>query len=140
MSSTLISILTTSLLDDNHPALKASALSLAMNLASSSQRIRMKAHGASDSSTLPSESELAESEQAELLASLLENISTEESWSENKKMGVICVGWLVYGANMDGELRDTWKVMDAAGTIGKIEAKDAEDRLMVKEVKSLLEA
>jgi hypothetical protein len=29
--------------------------------------------------------------------------------------------------------------MDAAGTIGKIEAKAAEDRLMVKEVKSLLE-
>jgi hypothetical protein len=138
MSSTLTSILTTSLLDEKHPALKASALSLAMNIASSNHQIRMNQYSANISPSL-SESELAESEQVELLASLLENISTEEGWSDNKKMGVICVGWLVYGAPMDGELRDTWRVMDAAGTIGKIEAKAAEDRLMVKEVKSLLE-
>jgi hypothetical protein len=47
---------------------------------------------------------------------------------------------LVYAADLQGELRDTWKVMDAAGTIGKVEVKAAEDRLMVKEVTSLLEA
>jgi hypothetical protein len=139
MSSTLISILTTSLLDEKYPALKASALSLAMNIASSNHRLRMKKHSANASPPLL-ESELAESEQVELLASLLENISNEEHWSDNKKVGVICVGWLVYGADMDGELRDLWKVMDAAGTIGKIEAKAAEDRLMVKEVKGLLGA
>jgi hypothetical protein len=45
----------------------------------------------------------------------------------------------VYAADLHGELRDTWKVMDAAGTIGKVEAKAAEDRLMVNEVKGLLE-
>jgi hypothetical protein len=139
MLSTLISILTTSLLDDKYPALKASALSLAMNIASSNHKTRMKKHSTSVSPP-HLESELAESEQVELLASLLENISNEEHWSENTKMGVICVGWLVYGADMDGELRDLSKVMDAAGTIGKIEAKAAEDRLMVKEVKGLLDA
>jgi hypothetical protein len=138
MSSTLTSILTTSLLDEKHPALKASALSLAMNISSSNHQIRMKQHSANVSPSL-SASELGESEQVELLASLLENVSTEGGWSDNKKMGVICVGWLVYGAPIGGELRDTWKVMDAAGTIGKIEPKAAEDRLMVKEVKSLLE-
>jgi hypothetical protein len=139
LSSTLISILTTALLDEKRPALKASALSLAMNIASSNHQIRMKKHSANPSHSLSSESELPEAEQGELLASLLENIGTEEQWSENQKMGVICVGWLVYAADMQGELRDTWKVMDAAGTIGKVEAKAAEDRLMVKEVKSLLE-
>jgi len=139
LSSTLISILTTALLDEKHPALKASALSLAMNLASSNHQIRMKKHSANPSASLSSETELPDAEQGELLASLLENISTEDQWSENQKMGVICVGWLVYAADMQGELRDTWKVMDAAGTIGKVQAKAGEDSLMVKEVKGLLE-
>ncbi|KAI4694491.1 hypothetical protein J4E81_006709 [Alternaria sp. BMP 2799] len=140
LSSTLISILTTALLDEKHPALKASALSLAMNIASSNHHIRMKKHSANPSASSSSETELPEAEQGELLASLLENIGTEEQWSENQKMGVICVGWLVYAADMQGELRDTWKVMDAAGTIGKVQAKAGEDSLMVKEVKALLDA
>ncbi|KAG9191375.1 desumoylating isopeptidase 1 [Alternaria panax] len=139
LSSTLISILTTALLDEKHPALRASALSLAMNIASSNHQIRMKKHRANPSPALSTETELPEAEQGELLASLLEIIGAEEEWSENLKMSVVCVGWLVYAADMQGELRDTWKVMDAAGTIGKIEAKAAEDRLLVKEVKSLLE-
>jgi hypothetical protein len=100
----------------------------------------MKKHSANVSHALSSGSELPEAEQGELLASLLENISSEEQWSENQKMGIICVGWLVYAADLQGELRDTWKVMDAAGTIGKVEAKAAKDRLMVKEVTGLLEA
>lgn len=138
LSVTLVSILTTALLDDKHPALKASALSLALNIASSNHQIRMRKHGANTSTS--SASELAESEQVELLASLLENLSTEEQWSDNKKMCLIATGWLVYAADVDGELRDLWKVMDAAGTVGKIQAKAAEDRLLVREVKSLLEA
>lgn len=139
VSSTLISILTTALLDEKHPALKASALNLAMNITSSNHQIRMKKYSANPPPSLSSESELPESEQVELLASLLENISTEEQWSDNKKMGVISVGWLVYGADMNGELRDLWRVMDAAGTMGNIQATTAEDRMLVKEVKSLLE-
>jgi thiol-disulfide isomerase/thioredoxin len=140
LSSTIISILTTALLDEKHPALKASALNLAMNITSSNHQIRMKKYGANPSHSLPSESELPDSEQVELLASLLENISTEEQWSDNKKMSVISVGWLVYGADMNGELRDLWRVMDAAGILDNVVAKDAEDRLLVKEVKGLLEA
>ncbi|KAA8619069.1 thioredoxin [Pyrenophora tritici-repentis] len=140
LSSTLISILTTALLDEKHAALKASALSLAMNISSSGHQVRMKKYSANPSHSLSSECELPESEQVELLASLLETISTEEHWSDNMKMSVICVGWLVYAADMNGELHDLWKVTDAAGTVGKADAKTAEDRLLVKEVKSLLEA
>jgi thiol-disulfide isomerase/thioredoxin len=140
LSSTLISLLTTALLDENHPALKASALSLAMNMTSSNHQIRMKKHSANPSSSLSTETELLEAEQGELLASLLETISTEEVWSDNLKMSVVCVGWLVYAADLQGELRDTWRVMDAAGTVGKVEAKAkaAEDRMMVREVRGLL--
>ncbi|KAF2796739.1 DUF862-domain-containing protein [Melanomma pulvis-pyrius CBS 109.77] len=139
LSSTLISILTTSLLDDKHPALKASALSLAMNISSSTHKIRMKKHSNAAAPALSSESELAESEQVELLASLLEILGSDEPYSENKMMALICVGWMTYCADVDGELRDLWKVMDAAGTVGKIQPKAVEERLLVKEVKSLLE-
>ncbi|OAK93917.1 DUF862-domain-containing protein [Phaeosphaeriaceae sp. SRC1lsM3a] len=140
LSSSLISILTTALLDEKYAALKTSALSLAMNMASSNHKIRMKQHSANGKPLLPGEAELADAEQVELLASLLETVGTEEQWTENKKMAVICTGWLVYGADMNGELKDLWKVMDAAGTVGKSQAKAAEDRLLVREVKGLLDA
>ncbi|KAF2011510.1 DUF862-domain-containing protein [Aaosphaeria arxii CBS 175.79] len=140
LSSTLVQILTTALLDEKHPALRASALSLAMNISSSNHKIRMKKHSANASPSLPSEVELDDSEQVELLASLLEILSTEGAeFSETQKMALISTGWLVYCADMDGELRDLWKVMDAAGTVGKIQGKTGEDRLLVREVKSLLE-
>lgn len=140
LSSTLISILTTSLLDDKHAALKASALSLAMNLASSNHQIRMKKYGGNVAHTLSSANELEDAEQTELLASLLETLGTEDQWSENRKMALIATGWLAYGADMEGELRDLWRVMDAAGTVSKTQAATTEDRMMVKEVQKLLEA
>ncbi|KAF2851316.1 DUF862-domain-containing protein [Plenodomus tracheiphilus IPT5] len=139
LSETLASILTTALLDEKHPALKTSALSLAMNIASSNHQIRMRNHSANTPSS-PAASELRASEQVELLASLLENLSTEVEWNDNKKMCLIATGWLAYAADINGELKDLWKVMDAAGTVGKIQAKAAEDRLLIREVKGLLEA
>lgn len=140
LSSSLISILTTALLDEKHPALRTSALSLAMNMAAANHKIRIKKHSVHTTHSLPGEAELAESEQVELLASLLETIGTEEQWSDNKKMALISTGWLVYAADMAGELKDLWKVMDAAGTVGKVQAKAAEDRLLVKELQRLLDA
>ncbi|KAF1924195.1 DUF862-domain-containing protein [Didymella exigua CBS 183.55] len=139
LSSALISILATSLLDDKHPALKASALSLALNLASSNHQVRMKMYGSNVVHTLSNASELQDSEQTELLASLLETLGAEDEWSANKKMALIATGWLAYGADMDGELRGLCCVMDAAGTVGRISAKAAEDRMLVKEVQKLLE-
>ncbi len=140
LSSTLISILTTALLDDKHPALKASALSLAMNLASSNHQIRMKMYGGNTAHTLSSACELPESEQTELLASLLETLGAEEKWDENQKMALIATGWLAYGADLDGELRDLWRVMDAAGTMRNIAGQTIEEKALVNEVQKLLEA
>ncbi|KAL1606336.1 hypothetical protein SLS60_003738 [Paraconiothyrium brasiliense] len=139
LSSTLISILTTALLDEKHPALKASALSLAMNIASSNHKIRMKKHSSNPAASLPSESELDDSEQVELLASLLETLGSDDEFSDVKKMALICAGWLVYCADMGGEVRDLWRAMDAAGTVGKLQPKVLQDRMLVKEVKSLLD-
>ena len=100
----------------------------------------MQKHSTNSTPSLPSKAELSEPEQVELLASLLETLGAEDLWSDNKKMTLISTGWLVHGADMDGELKDLWKVMDAAGTVGKTQGKAAEDRLLVKEIKSLLEA
>lgn len=100
----------------------------------------MKKHIANATPVLPGESELSESEQVELLASLLETLGSDEKWSDNKKMALICAGWLVYGSDMNGELKDLWKVMDAAGTVRSMQPTTAEDRLLVKEVEGLLDA
>jgi desumoylating isopeptidase 1 len=140
LSTTLISLLATSLLDDKHPTLKTSALSLAMNISSSTHKVRMKKYTASSSPGHLSEQELADDQQVELLASLLEILSLDTLFSEEKKMALICVGWLVYGAEMDGELRDLWRVMTASETVGALKGKTVEDRLLIKEVKALLEA
>ena len=99
----------------------------------------MKKHTSDPTASLPSESELDESEQVELLASLLEILGSEDEFSDVKKMALICTGWLVYCAPMDGEVRDLWRTMDAAGTVGKLQAKALKDRMLVNEVKSLLE-
>lgn len=139
LSTTLISILTTALLDEKHPALKASALSLAMNIASSNHKIRMKKHTSNPTASLPAESELDDSEQVEMLASLLEIFGSEHEFGDVKKMALICTGWLAYCAPMDGELRDLWRAMDAAGIVEKLQAKVLQDRMLVKEVKSLLD-
>ncbi|KAF2466171.1 DUF862-domain-containing protein [Lindgomyces ingoldianus] len=142
LSATLISLLTTALLDDKHPALKASALSLAMNITSSNHKIRMKKHSNAppSQSTPHSDVELDEAEQVELLASLLEILGTGqgEKDAEVKKMALIATGWLVYCAPMDGEVRDLWRVMDAKGTVGKVKGSSVEERLIVKEVQELL--
>lgn len=109
-----------------------------MNLAAANHKIRMKKHSSNAQSALPSESELDDSEQVELLASLLEIVGSEEAFGDTKKMTVIAVGWLVYCADMDGEVRDLWRAMDAAGTVGKLQAKVIQDRMLVKEVEGLL--
>ncbi|KAF2678495.1 DUF862-domain-containing protein [Lentithecium fluviatile CBS 122367] len=138
LSSKLISILTSALLDDKHPALKASALSLASNITSSNHKIRMKKHSANPTRSLPNESELEESEQVELLASLLEILGADGVFDEVKKMELICTGWLIYCADTEGEVRDLCRVMDAAGTVSKLQGKALGDRMLVKDVKSLL--
>lgn len=141
LSACLISILTNALLDDKHSALKASALSLAMNLASANHKVRMRKHSANPSpaSSSSHQEELGEEEQVELLASLLEILGIEEQWGDVKKMTLISTGWLVYCADLEGEACQLWRGMDAAGTVGKIEARKVEERLLVKEVMSLLE-
>ena len=149
LSSNLISILTTALLDDKHPALRASAMSLAMNIASTNHKIRMQQHTSSkyvDPASTASNShashanasELPEAEQVELVASLLEILGLETETLEVKKMATVCVGWLLYCAEEGGEVRDLAKVMDAGGLVGGVGFKGVEDRVLGREVGGLV--
>lgn len=151
LAALLIDVLTTALLDDKHPALRASALALAMNISAANHKIRIRSHSSFSSTehAHPETTELEESLQVELLASLLEILGLEDDagtrpakgFPEAKKMALLSVGWLAYCAPMDGEVHGLWRVMDADGTVSQLAEKDAspEDRLLVKEIKGLLE-
>lgn len=145
LSSTLISLLTTSLLDDKHTALRTSAMSLAMNICAANHKIRMRAHTSNkytdpSSTTRNSEAEateLPEEEEVELLASLLEILGKEQEGLEIKKMCVVCLGWLVYCADESGEVRDLVGVMDGRVLVQSVGFKGVEDRVLAREVAGL---
>ncbi|KAF2279970.1 DUF862-domain-containing protein [Westerdykella ornata] len=166
LAQTLVSLVTTSLLGEK-PALRASALSLALNVIVGNFKARMKVHerpGAAAAEQQQQQqqqqqhqshlhpTELAEEQQVELLASLLEvlspgegsaaangdgNVAVGNETSQSTKMALVCVGWLMYCAPLEGELMDLCKVMDARGTIGGVKVKGAEERLLVREVEGL---
>ncbi|OCK80449.1 DUF862-domain-containing protein [Lepidopterella palustris CBS 459.81] len=119
-STLLVSLLTTALLDGKHTALRASATTLALNLAASNHQIRMRAYSNNTPSSSLDASELPEGDQVEMLASLLETLGTETESQEVLKMCVICIGWLAYCAPVNGEVKDLCAVMDAAGTVLKV--------------------
>jgi thiol-disulfide isomerase/thioredoxin len=138
LSSLLITLLTTALLDEKHVALRASAMSLAMNLAGANHKIRTSTLSSSTPSSI-SAPELPEGEQVELLASLLEILGQVDENEEVRFMGVVCTGWLTFCAPQDGEVRDLCLAMDAKGTVEgvKLGKERREGVVLVKEVGGL---
>ncbi|OCL14302.1 DUF862-domain-containing protein [Glonium stellatum] len=137
ISAALISLITSALLDENHTALRASATTLALNLAGANHKFRMRTLERHANSPL-NFSEIPEVEQVELLASLLETLSTEKESAEVVRMSVIAVGWIAYCAPSGGEVSDLCKAMDAGGTVAGLEKTKAiqgrDDIQLVREV------
>ncbi|KAF2809144.1 DUF862-domain-containing protein [Mytilinidion resinicola] len=146
LSSLLVNLLTTALLDEAHAALRASAVALAMNLAGANHKVRKAALSSGASAAAEEElgkGELPESEQVELLASLLEMLGRGAAVEENDEVrwrGVVCVGWIVFGAPREGEVRDLCEVLGARGTVGgvKVGSGRREAGELVKEVEGLV--
>lgn len=141
LSTVLVSLLTTALLDEKHIALRASATALGLNLVGANHKLRMRAH--ERHTTSPSNvSEIAESEQVELLASFLEMLSIEKESAEVARMSVIAIGWITYCAPSGGEVSDLCKAMDAGRTVAGLEKsgiiQGREGFQLVKEVGSEL--
>lgn len=107
LTTPLVTLVTTSLLDDAHHNVRVAAASLAFNIATANSKLRLEEHVES----------LPEDDQVELAASLLEAISVEEESAEALKGFLLAFGYLVYCAPKEGELVDLLRVMDAKGTV-----------------------
>ncbi|KAL2075638.1 hypothetical protein VTL71DRAFT_581 [Oculimacula yallundae] len=107
MTSPIVQLITTSLLDDKHHNVRVAAASLAFNIAAANSKFRSEDHLEA----------LPEGDQIELGASLLEAISAEEESAEAMRGFLLAFGYLVYCVPKDGELVDLLKSMDAEGTI-----------------------
>lgn len=109
--SNLIQLITSSLLDASHPTTRVAAGSLAFNLAVSNYRVRREQN----------EEALAEGEQVELAASILESLVEEKS-EDAAKVLLLALGYLVYCAPENGELADLCKAMGAKKTVRGVKA------------------
>ncbi|KAI5368084.1 Putative PPPDE peptidase domain, armadillo-like helical, PUL domain, Thioredoxin [Septoria linicola] len=118
-----IQLITSSLLDASHPTTRVAAGSLAFNLAVSNYRIRRE----------QKEEALAEGEQVELAASILETLVEEQS-EDAAKVLLLAFGYLVYCAPEDGELADLCKAMGARKTVRGVKTQQR----LADEIASLL--
>jgi len=107
LTTPLVELITTSLLDDKHHNVRVAAASLSFNMAASNNRLRTEEFLDS----------LPEGDQIELAASLLEAISVEENSPEALKGFLLSFGYLVFCAPQNGELVDLLKSMDAQSTV-----------------------
>lgn len=100
-------LVTNSLLDSSHPALRVVAASFAYNLAAFNHNARW------DGRPDP----LSEEAQVELTASLIEAMTQEEESSEALHGLLFALGLMVYEAPLEGELIDLCKAMGVAETV-----------------------
>ncbi|KAH7318348.1 PUL domain-containing protein [Stachybotrys elegans] len=109
----IIQLVSSSFLDDNHNSIRVAAASLLFNLALCHRQARAKdaSHG------------LPEEDQVELAASVVEAISQEEKSTEALQGMLSALGHLVYGTDLEGELADLLRALDAeSGILSKKKA------------------
>jgi thiol-disulfide isomerase/thioredoxin len=107
LTTPLVQLITTSLLDVKHHSVRVAAASLSFNMAAANSKMRSEEYREA----------LTEGDQIELAASLLEAISVEEESPEALKGFLLAFGFLIYCMPKNGDLVDLLKTMDAQGTI-----------------------
>lgn len=134
----VVALVSNNLLDAEHASLRAAAAGLAYNLAAAEHGTRV-----TDTPMSGAESGLPETARVALTASLLEALSSE-SGSENPggeaiRVMVLALGLLVYLADVQGEVMDLCRAMEAADVVrGTFDVVRKEDREVVKEVGGVL--
>ena len=103
----VLQLATTALLDDAHASLRVAASSLAFDMA---------AHNYQQRRELSVET-MADGDQVELAASLLEACAAEESSAEALRGALLALGFLGRNAPVDGDLAQLFRVMDAKSTV-----------------------
>lgn len=100
-------MISSSFLDDSHSNTRVAASSLLFNVALFNRRRRK-------SNQQP---RLSDDEEVELAASLLEAISQEQESSEALRGMLLSLGHLVYGMDLEGQLADLMRALDAKNTV-----------------------
>ena len=103
LSSPLVQLIATSLLDNKHHNVRVAAASLCFNIAVANNSFRSENN----------QEGLPEGDQVELVASLLEAIEVEEESPEALKGFLLAFGFFVYRTPVNGELVDLLRSMDA---------------------------
>lgn len=125
----IITLITSSLLDEKHHSVRVAAASLVLNIASANAKIRAEER----------REVLPEDDAVELAAGLLETIGAEEESAEALRGFLLALGQLVFCAPKDGELVNLLQAMNAVGTVeGKHHAFPGEP--LIEEVQEVLES
>ncbi|KAI9678616.1 MAG: hypothetical protein M1817_005673 [Caeruleum heppii] len=107
LKTPIIQLMTTSILDHEHANVRVAAASLAFNMAASNHVERMQAQ----------REMLDDSDQVEVLASLMEAVSEESESVEALRACLMAMGLVVYCAAEAGEVWDLLKALNAAKTV-----------------------
>ncbi|KAJ6789703.1 hypothetical protein PWT90_00567 [Aphanocladium album] len=100
-------LISSSFLDDNHTNTRVAASSLLYNLALENRKRRKEQNGA----------RFSEEEEVELAASLVEAITQEDESAEALRGMLLSLGHLIFGTDLNGELADLLRALDAKDTI-----------------------
>ncbi|KAK3651567.1 hypothetical protein LTR56_004294 [Elasticomyces elasticus] len=123
LAEQMVQLITSSLLDTDHPSVRVSAASLAFNIASSSYRMRRE----------EAREALPEGLQVELAASVIETLGSESNEEATKSL-LLTLGFLVYCAPQGGELLDLCQALDAKAVVSATKGQQK----IAKEVASLV--
>lgn len=107
LRSPIITLITSSLLDEKHHSVRVAAASLVLNIASTNAEIRVDERREA----------LPEDDAVELAAGLLETIGAEEESVEALRGFLLALGQLAFCAPKDGELVNLLQAMDAIGAV-----------------------
>lgn len=103
----IIQLISSSFLDESHSNVRVAASSLLFNVALADRESRRK----------DPQRGLPEEDKVELAASVVEAIAQEENSTEALQGMLSALGHLVYCTQLDGELADLLRALDAEGTI-----------------------
>ena len=128
LSTSLLHLVTSSLLDTEHAPVRVSAASLAFNIAATNHQRRLAEH----------DDLLSEDMQVELVASLLEAIGRERESMEGMRGLLLAVGLLRYKAPKGGEVDDLCAAVGAKDILTEAKGAFGDLRDLVKEVELVM--
>lgn len=129
LSTPLLQLVTSSLLDTDHPPVRVAAASLAFNIAAANHLRRIAEQ----------EDLLSESGQVELVASLLEAMARERESKDGLRGLLLAVGLLKYAAPKGGEVDDLCEAVGAGDIVAEAKGAFAELKDVAKEVELVVQ-